>query len=322
MTGTPLGSDTILGVYLSPTLDLEALYGPELSAAEPEVKVLRPEEITEPRDVRFAVCWLPEADSFAAYPNLELAMSIGAGVNDLLDNPGVAPDVAIARVRDPHQAALMAGYVAHEVLHVSRGFAQLAASAAEARWAPLPMQAPEDATIAVLGNGTMGAAVTRALKALGFTLRVACRTTPTDAIPDVTYCTGAEGVITAATGADFVVNTLPLTPKTENVLDARLFAAMAPGSWLVQIGRGEHLAEADLMAALDSGQLAGATLDVFRQEPLPTDHPYWRDSRLRITPHIASDSIPSIVGAQILTTARELRDGLPLSFGVDRARGY
>ncbi|MBE3637193.1 NAD(P)-dependent oxidoreductase [Mangrovicoccus algicola] len=316
------GSDQILGVYLSPTLDLQSLYGAELERADPDIAVLRPEQIDDPARVRFAVCWLPEAKCLAAYPNLELAMSIGAGVNDLLGNPGLAEGVAIARVRDPHQAALMAGYAAYEVLHVSRGFAELAGSAAQARWAPLPMHAPEATTIAVLGNGTMGAAVTKALRALGFGLRVACRSTPADPIDGVTYCTGPEGIIEAVTGARFVINILPLTPATENVLDAALFAAMARGGWLVQIGRGEHLNEADLLSALDSGQLAGATLDVFRKEPLPADHPWWRDGRLRITPHIASDSIPSVVAAQILSTVRELRDCIPLSLGVERARGY
>ena len=109
---------------------------------------------------------------------------------------------------------------------------------------------------------------------------------------------------------------------TENVLNDRLFAAMAPESWLIQIGRGEHLVEADLVRALDDGQLAGATLDVFRKEPLLENHPFWQDARLRITPHIASDSMPEVAGEQILTTVRELRDGIPLSLGVERARGY
>lgn len=316
------GSSPIHGVYLSPTLDLEGLYGAAIAAAGEEVVLHRPEQVSDPERISFAICWLPTAESLRAYPNLKLAMSIGAGVNDLLDNPGLRPEVAIARVRDPHQAALMAGYAAHEVLHVSRGFSELARSADAARWAPLPMRPPEDTIVTVLGNGTMGAAVTDALCALGFSLRVACRTAPEAPIGGVRYFSGSDGVIAAASGAHFVINALPLTPATENVLNGKLFAAMAKKSWLIQIGRGEHLVEADLARALDEGQLAGATLDVFRQEPLPEDHPFWRDSRLRITPHIASDSMPEVVGEQIVATARELRDGIPLSLGVERARGY
>lgn len=314
------GARPIHGVYLSSTLDLDTLYGAALKAAEPDVVLLRPEQVTDPAQIRFAACWLPDTESFAAYPNLDLAMSIGAGVDDLLDK--TAPSLAIARVRDPHQAALMAGYAAHEVLHVSRGFARLAASAARAAWEPRPIQAPDRTLVTVLGNGTMGEAVTRALLGLGFSLRVACRTVPTRPLGGTRYFTGADSATRAATSAHFVINTLPLTPETHDVLNAALFGAMAPGSWLIQIGRGQHLVEADLIAALDSGQLSGATLDVFRQEPLPADHPFWRDARLRITPHIASDSMPDTVSEQIVATARELRDGKPLSLGVERARGY
>ncbi len=316
------GASPVHGVYLSPTFDIQSLYGRALTSDTRDVVLHRPEDVPDPDQIRFAVCWLPDPESFASYPNLELAMSIGAGVNDLMDNPGLGPDIAIARVRDPHQAALMAGYAAHEVLHVSRAFGRLAASASEASWAPLPMHPPEDTVVAVLGNGTMGAAVTRALCALGFSLHVACRTAPAETIAGVRYFDGPDGVIGASTGAHFVINTLPLTEATADVLNARLFTAMAPGSWLIQIGRGEHLVEADLTRALDEGQLSGATLDVFRQEPLPADHPFWQDVRLRITPHIASDSMPEVVCEQILMTARELRDGRTLSLGVDRVRGY
>ncbi|MDD7972830.1 NAD(P)-dependent oxidoreductase [Roseinatronobacter alkalisoli] len=308
--------------FLSRMLDLKSLYGTALRTAGPDIEVLRPEEVPYPEKIRFAACWLAEADSFAAYPNLELVMSIGAGVDDLLSNSKLSSETAIARMRDPHQAALMAGYAAHEVLHVSRNFAQFAASASRAAWEPLPMQAPEATIVTVPGNGTMGEAVIRILRGLGFTLRVACRTDPDRPIEDVSYFSGADGVIRAAAGAHFVINILPLTQATEAVLNSTLFLAMAQGSWLIQIGRGEHLVESDLIAALDSCQLAGATLDVFHAEPLPEDHPFWHDDRLRITPHIASASVPSVVTEQIVTTARELREGAPLSFGVERARGY
>lgn len=322
--GKPTMSDdqAILGVYLSETLDLHALYGDALSKAAGEVVLVRPEDVTDPAEVRFAICWQAGPDAFAPYANLGLAMSIGAGVDDLMAHPGLGPDIAIARVRDPHQAALMAGYAAHEVLHVSRGFGQMAASAAEHRWEPIPMRAPEETTIAVLGNGTMGQAVTRALGALGFTLRVACRTAPSEPLPSVSYHIGETGPKEAAEGADFLINILPLTPATDGILNAALFSKMARGSWLIQIGRGENLDEADLVSALNEGQLAGATLDVFRQEPLPQDHPFWQDARLRITPHIASDSVPAVVAQQVVETARQLRDGMPLSMGVDRKRGY
>ncbi|MCJ8139167.1 NAD(P)-dependent oxidoreductase [Falsirhodobacter halotolerans] len=310
------------GVYLSDMLDLDALYGDALAALGPDVVLHRPEDVRDPDAIRFAICWLPGAGAFARFPGIELAMSIGAGVDALLTHPGVGPDTQIARVRDPYQASLMAGFAVHEVLHVRRGFDAMARNAARAEWRPPALTSPDATTIAVLGDGTMGRAVSVALRQLGFDVRIACRSVPQTPAAGCRYFTGPEAVAQAAEGAHVLINVLPLTAATENVLDAALFARLARGAWLVQIGRGEHLVEADLTAALAAGYLAGASLDVFRTEPLPADHPFWRDDRLRITPHVASDSIPEVVARQVVETARELAEGRPLTLGIDRARGY
>lgn len=315
-------SPKIHGVYLSETIDLDALYGAALRSAAGDVVLHRPEDVADPEAIAFAICWLPGEDAFAPYPNLRLAMSIGAGVDALLAHPGLTADSAIARVRDPHQADLMAGFAVHEVLRDERGFDQMAANARKQIWRPQPMRAPQEAVVAVLGHGTMGRAVARGLAAVGFGTRVACRTAPVDPLKGVDYMSGPDAPFEAASGANYVVNVLPLTRTTENILNADLFDRLAYGARLIQIGRGEHLVESDLLAALASGRLAGATLDVFREEPLPADHPFWRDDRLRITPHVASDSLPRIVAAQVVETARALRDGQPLTYGIDRARGY
>lgn len=313
-------TNVIHGVYLSDSLDLEKVYG--FALKEIDVRLHRPEDVRDPAKIAFAICWLPGKAAFDPYPNLSLVMSIGAGVDALLAHPGLRPEIAIARVRDPHQAALMAGYAAHEVLHYERGFGEMMANAAGRLWKPLLMRAPERAVVAVLGNGTMGQAIIDGLRALGFSVQVACRSMPDQPREGVRYHTGMSASLDAASGADYLINTLPLTPATADVLNADLFARMTPGSRLIQIGRGEHLVEADLTAALESGHLAGASLDVFRTEPLPEDHPFWDDPRIRITPHIASDSMPEIVCEQVVETARALRDGAPLRLGIDRARGY
>ncbi|AOM01574.1 MULTISPECIES: NAD(P)-dependent oxidoreductase [Cobetia] len=312
----------ILGVYLSESLDLDSLYGEALRQLGEDVVLQNPQEIEDPTEVAFAICWQPGEDAFTPYPNLMLAMSIAAGVDALLSHPGLSDEVQVARVRDPHQAFLMAGFAAHEVLHQEREFAVMADNATRREWQPLPMRAPERAQVAVLGHGSMGRAVVTSLSALGFSVTVACRSEPVAPVQGVCYLTGDNAVMAAAQGADYLINILPLTPVTENVLNATLFAQLRPGAWLVQIGRGEHLVEADLDAALASGQLAGATLDVFREEPLASNHRWWQDARLRITPHVASDSLPEVVAEQVVATARELRDGLPLTLGVDRQRGY
>lgn len=312
----------IYGVLLSETMDLKSYYALDFGEKAPDVCLLNPDEVTDPEAIRFAVCWLPGPAAFSPYPNLEMAMSVGAGVDDLLGHPGLHDSVAICRVRDPNQAHLMAGYAVHEVVHFERGFAHMQQNQEQAQWAPPPIRPPSALKVAVFGHGSMGAVIVRALAATGFSVSVACRRPPRDQISGVSYFAGDDSIMNAATDMDVVINTLPLTTQTEDVLNAGLFGKLARGAWLIQIGRGEHLVEADFVAALESGQLSGATLDVFREEPLPSDHAFWRDPRLRITPHIASDTTPAVVAQQALQSARELLSGKPLSLVVNPAQGY
>ncbi|QVM85297.1 NAD(P)-dependent oxidoreductase [Novosphingobium decolorationis] len=313
---------TIHGVLLSDTFDLKTFYKLDFEGVHEDVRLLNPDEVEDPAAIRFAVCWLPGPDAFAPYPNLEMAMSVGAGVDDLLAHDGLGEDIAICRVRDPYQAELMAGFAAHEVLHLERDFPAYAADQAKATWNPLPLRPPHALKIAVLGHGSMGAAVTRALAVLGFSVSVACRRPPATPIEGVTYCTGESAISEAASGADVLINVLPLTPETHGILARPLFDKVAPGCWLIQIGRGEHLNEADFTAALEGGQLKGASLDVFATEPLPAAHAFWSDPRIRITPHIASDTTPHIVCEQALQSARDVLAGKRPSLAVDRVQGY
>jgi len=315
-------AETIEGVLLSSTVDLKSFYGLGFTGSSSQVRLFNPDEVGDPASIRFAVCWLPDQDAFARYPNLQMAMSVGAGVDALLANPGLADDTLICRVRDPHQADLMAGYAVHEVLHFLRSFAQIRDQQSAHVWNPLPMSPPKETRIAVLGNGTMGAAIARALAALGFSVAVACRSEPEQPQAGISYHSGTSALDRACKGSRIAINALPLTDETENILNGRLFNQLEPGAWLIQIGRGEHLHEADFAQALDSGQLAGASLDVFREEPLPQHHPFWHDDRLRITPHIASDSTPSVVAEQICVSAAELLQGRRPHLAIDRRQGY
>jgi len=321
--GDGMAQQTVRGVYLgTDDFDLGAFYGPCFAGYEPEVVIATPEETPDPAEVRFAMCWLPDPGVFSLYPNLELLCVPGAGVDGLLNNPGLPPHAAICRLRDPDQAAQMAGFALHEVLHVERGFAQLAEDQLARRWAPVPARAPSEVVIAVLGYGSMGSAVARGFAALGFSVRVASRTAPAEQIPDVQYFSGGGAIGAAVEDADYVINVLPLTAATRGILNSDLFGRMARGSWLVQIGRGEHLDESDLIAALESGQLAGASLDVFEVEPLPRGHRFWTDPRLRLSPHVASIASPVTAARQIVQSVREMRDGHALSLAIERARGY
>jgi len=155
---------------------------------------------------------------------------------------------------------------------------------------------------------------------IGF--RVAAWTRRPKELPGIESFHGTAGLAPFLARSDILVNVLPLTADTENVLNAELFAALPRGARLINIGRGQHVADDDLIAALDSGQLAAASLDVFREEPLPPDHPLWAHPKIVITPHTARKSRPANVAPQVADAIRRLRAGQPLAQPVDRAAGY
>lgn len=174
--------------------------------------------------------------------------------------------------------------------------------------------------VAVLGLGELGAACAQALAALNFPVRGWSRS-PRD-IPGVACHHGAEGLAAALAGAQIVVLLLPLTPDTENLMDADRLALLAPGAVVLNPGRGALIDDAAVLAALDAGQIGHATLDVFRVEPLPVDHPFWAHPRVTVTPHVASTTRPETAATRIAETIAELEAGHRPVGLVDRARGY
>jgi phosphoglycerate dehydrogenase-like enzyme len=231
---------------------------------------------------------------------------MAAGVEKLLV-PELDPAVPVTRIVDPDQALGMAQYAAAVVLRHARGLARYDAQQAAHDWTRHPMGAARQ-QVTVLGWGEVGREVGRVLQALGFTVRGWHRdgTPLADALRD----------------AAIVINTLPLTPQTAGLLDARALAAMPRGAYLVNIARGGHVVEADLIAAVRSGQLAGAALDVQAHEPLPPDDPLWDVPGIAITPHIAAQPDHGTVAAQFADNLQRLQQGQPLRHLVDRARGY
>lgn len=310
----------IPGVYLSRSLDLPALFDDAFARLAPEIDLRPPETIADPAAVRFAVCWEPPADGFTPYPNLGFAASIAAGIDGILACPSL-PDVPVTRVHDPEQARVMAGHVVWNVLWWHRRFADRLAAQAARRWQRLPHHAPSTVTIGILGLGLMGRAAAEALIALGFRV-VAWARTDRGAFDGVTLETGPEGLGRVVRQADFLVDLLPLTEATRGILGAELFAEMPKGSVLIQVGRGGHLDETALLAALDGDRLAGASLDVFAVEPLPADHPFWSHPKVLVTPHDAAEAGFETVVASIAEDARRFVDGRPLLGEVPRGRGY
>lgn len=312
--------DRLSCVLLSATTDLRGLFGAALAEIADHVEILD-HPAPNPERVRLALGWRPPADALARYPNLGALCSIAAGVDNLLACPGRPPDLPVVRVVDPDQARAMAGFVLWHVIGHQRRFAAYAENQRDRVWRRLYPRDASAVPVGILGYGKIGRRVARDLAALGFPVRAWSRN-PQGADPGVTHHHGPDGLAEMLHESEVLVNLLPLTPETRGILEAGLFSRLRPGGFLIQVGRGEHLVEADLLAALESGHLAGAALDVFATEPLPAAHPFWDHPAIRITPHEACEASPRAVARTLLAAAQAVREGRLPPDTVDAARGY
>lgn len=276
------------GVALCERLDLMRLFGPYF-AAEPTLDLRPPERIADPSEIEFALAWRPGQEAFTPYPNLRAVFSIAAGTDGITASRSLPRDIPLIRLRDPDQALQMAGFAVFQVLWHHRGMADLIAAQARHEWARRAGGAsPARRRIGILGLGFMGRQIARSLAALGYPVTSLTRHPP-DPEPGVTHLTQDRRAAFLA-GTDILINVLPMTPETRGLLDRALFDALPRGAALIHMGRGGQLVEEDLLAALDSGQLSGASLDVFATEPLPRGHPFWDHPKILVTPHIAGEA--------------------------------
>jgi glyoxylate/hydroxypyruvate reductase len=258
--------------------------------------------------VDVVLAWRFPTGVAARLSNLKWACSVSAGVEKLLV-PELASHVPVSRVVDLEQAAGIAQFVVLMVLRHARGLATFEAQQRERVWHRQAGGSAVRQRVAVLGVGTMGGATARLLEAVGFAVNGWSRRSDEP----------LEAVLAAS---DIVVCALPLTAQTDSLLDAPAFACMPRGSYLINIARGAHVVEADLIAAVQGGHLAGAALDVQRHEPMAVDDPLWRVPGITITPHIAAQSSTDTIAAQFVAGLRCLQRGEPPPQQVDRARGY
>jgi glyoxylate/hydroxypyruvate reductase A len=214
----------------------------------------------------------------------------------------------------------MAEYAAYGVLRFQRRMAEYEESQFGAQWMPLAPRFARGCTVGVLGLGVIGSVVAKRLAQAGYPTAGWARTARQ--MQGVEVFSGATGLRPLLKRSLVAINVLPLTPETENLFDAAAFADMPRGSFLVNIGRGEHVVDADLVAALNAGQLEGAMLDVFRDEPLARSHPFWRHPKIVVTPHVAAPTIAAEVQAQIIENIRRMERGEAPIGQVDLARGY
>ena len=270
--------------------------------------------------VDVAIVANPPPQALRGLPKLVLIQSLWAGVERLLADPDLPPDVPLARMVDPAMNAAMAETALWAVLALQRDMFEYAAQQHERRWRQWPQRRADEFPVAVLGLGQMGRAVAQRLAANGFPVAGWSRTpVQLDGIRTGAGESALAGVLGAA---QVVVNLLPLTEATRGLFDARRLAAMAEGASLVNLARGAHVVESDLIAALHAGRLRRAVLDVFQTEPLPDAHPFWRHPRITVLPHAAAQTDARSAAAIAARNVRAVRAGRPLEHLVDRARGY
>jgi glyoxylate/hydroxypyruvate reductase A len=292
-----------------------------LARMAPDVRLrVWPDEVTDPAVVDCALVWNPPPGLLATFPNLRLIQSLGAGVDGLLSDPALPRGVPVARVVDPMLTQCMIEYVLLHVLWHHRLMPRFLRQQAERQWEEVIAPPAQERTVGILGLGELGTAAARALAGVGFRVTGWSRS-PRD-VAGVICRSGADGLAALLAEAEILVCLLPLTQDTEGILDARLLGQLPRGAALVNCGRGRHLVEDDLLAALDSGQIGSASLDVFRQEPLPQDHPFWSRREILITPHVASISHPDSAARLLIDNIRRVWAGEAPRYQVDPARGY
>jgi glyoxylate/hydroxypyruvate reductase A len=268
----------------------------------------------------YALVWRPPAGALQDVPDLRAVFSLGAGVDDLLRRVRLPAGVPLVRLVDPALTELMVEYVVHWVIHHHRDFARYAAWQREERWRQVWPGQTSERRVGIMGLGELGGAAARAVAALGFDTAGWSRTPRR--IPGVRSFHGPGELPSFLARTDILVCLLPLTAGTERLLDARALGLLPEGARLVNAGRGGVLVEEDLLDALESGRIAAATLDVFREEPLPPGHPFWRHPRVQVTPHVASLTNADTATAAIVANIRRLESGEALTHVVDVERGY
>lgn len=269
-------------------------------------------------DIECVIVWKHDEGVLNDFPNLKLIASYGAGIENILSDPSLPEGVPITRFVDDTLSDQMAEFVLAAILNHRLHLTYYREQQAASHWRGKDFLTGKNVTI--LGLGELGSTTAKLLNINGYSVSGWSRSEKQ--IDNVKSYYGNDQLNASVKDADIVVCLLPLTPETKHVLNADLFAAMKKGSFLINVGRGDHLNENDLMSALSSEHLSGALLDVFSTEPLPTDHPYWRHPKIHITPHISSPTDKGRVARQILDNYNRIVSGADPLNQVDPKRSY
>lgn len=291
-----------------------------LQEALPQTRIIPWQEGATAVDAELAIAWNPPSELFLREKNLKAVFNLGAGVDALFRLPGLHKDIAIFRLEDAGMAVQMAEYVLYALLRASRNFDHYQGQQQAQFWNPLADIQRQQWPVGILGTGVMGARVAQSVAALEYPVATWSRSGKDIA--------GTRKFAGQAEFSDFLantrvlVNTLPLTPDTRGILCRDTFSQLRPDAYIINVARGDHLIEADLLAMLESGHIKGATLDVFSQEPLPEDHPFWLHPRITITPHVAAASLREETISQVVVKIKRYMRGDPVPGEVAHGQGY
>ncbi len=290
------------------------------AAQAPERRIQVYPDIADPAAVRYALVWEPPTGLLASLPNLEIIFSVGAGIDHIVRDPERPRHLPIVRMVEEGLTKGMSEFVALSVLWHHRDMADYAQQQRDRVWHEIEPILAEKRKVGFLGMGALASGAAEKLGVFGFQMLGWARSPKR--VANVEMHHGEEGLARVLAESEILVCLLPLTPQTDGLLNARTLALLPRGAALINVARGGLIVEADLLAALDSGQVSAATLDVFREEPLVQDSPFWTHPRVVVTPHIAAKTMAETAVASVLANIARHEAGEPLLNVVDFERGY
>lgn len=285
----------------------------------PDLEIRLWPDVGDPADILYLLVGRFDLSDLPDLPNLRFVMPMFAGIDHLVSNPNM-PDVPLVRTGPPEGDPAMTEYAVLHVLRHHRHMPDYLAQQRRKEWTVIPQKLPRDQRVGFMGFGTMAEPPARVLRAMEFDVAAWVRKDRED--PDIEMFCGPDALAPFLARTDILVCLLPLTKETEGILNARTLAQLPKGASVINLGRGAHLVDDDLIAALDSGHLSAATLDATKPEPLPQESPLWLHERVTIMPHTARRVRPDTVGPQVAEAIRLDRAGKPQIWAVDRSAGY
>ncbi len=273
-----------------------------------------------PKEIEFAFAWNHPAGELQKYPNLKCIASLGAGVDHILQDPDLPENVFVTRVVDPLLTRSMSEYIVLTVLNRRRNFCVYREKQQKKKWHLEPIVEFSRCNIGIMGLGEIGKSAAKRLTEFSFRVFGWSRTPKQ--IPKITTCYGNHQFMQFLHRSHILICLLPLTPLTKDILNQSTFDNLPEGAYVINVARGEHLVEHDLLQAIETGKLSGACLDVFRQEPLPKKHPFRRHPKIIVTPHIAGITAPESVAGQVVENYTRVQMGEPPLHRVNLQRGY